>query len=310
MEKTLKRPFPRVDLARAFMLLGACILLTSFALARAGRAPFDTWFFPLAWWSYILVVDGWVYRHRGESLLISYPGRLAFLSLWSVVFWSLFEVLNFRLQNWHYVGLPENTPVRWAGYAAAFATVVPALLETADLLETGWLRPVSVAPLMRSGRIICGGIGVASLVLPVLWPTLFFPLVWGAPLFLFDPVNELWGGQSLLSDWRSGTLRRVSLLMTSGLLCGILWEFWNVCAKAHWVYTVPGLDGWKIFEMPAIGYLGFLPFALSAFVLSVTATKLWEKSNGPLRAILGGAGVVVSLAIFAGIDHFTLLGAP
>jgi hypothetical protein len=307
MEKTMKRPFPRVDLARVFMLIGATVLLTSFVLARSGRAPFETWFYSFAWWSYILIVDGWVYRHRGESLLISYPGRFAFLSLWSVVFWSLFELLNFRLQNWQYVGLPLDTPARWAGYFLAFATVVPALMETADLLDTGFVRPVTVTPFMRTGRWALVSLGVGCLALPLLWPKIFFPLVWMAPLFLLEPLNELLGGQSLLSDWRSGSLRRLTLLMSAGLICGILWEFWNVSAGAHWVYTVPGLDGWKIFEMPAIGYLGFLPFAASAYTLSVTVTKLWEKSNGFIRLTLGLAGGAVCLALFAGVDRFTLL---
>ncbi|MBL8023180.1 MAG: hypothetical protein JNK54_02705 [Elusimicrobia bacterium] len=307
MEKPLKRPYPQIQLARALMLVGFGILLTSFALARLDREPFDRWFYAFAWWSYILIVDGWVYRQRGESLLISYPGRFLFLSLWSVVFWSAFELLNFRLQNWHYVGLPTQTAVRWLGYFISYATVVPALLETADLLDTGFLRSVSVSPLMRSGRWVLGLIGTVCLVLPLLWPKLFFPLIWAAPLLLLEPLNELLGGQSLLSDWRSGTLRRFSLLLTAGFFCGLLWEFWNAFAGAHWVYSVPGLDRWKIFEMPVVGYLGFLPFAVSAYTASVTATKLWEKSTGPIRAALGLASVGMCWVVFAGVDRLTLL---
>ncbi|MBK8575356.1 MAG: hypothetical protein IPN90_06660 [Elusimicrobia bacterium] len=307
MEKALKRPFPRVELARVLMLVGGGVLLTSFVLARLGRAPFETWFYSFAWWSYILIVDGWVYRHRGESLLISYPGRFVFLSLWSVVFWSLFELFNFHLHHWQYVGLPLDTPVRWTGYFLAFATVVPAILETADLLDTGFLRPVSVAPFMPSARWAFFSVGAACVVLPLQWPNLFFPLIWGAPIFLLEPVNELMGGQSLLSDWRSGTLRRLVLLMMAGLLCGFLWEFWNVSAGAHWTYSVPGLDGWKIFEMPVLGYLGFLPFAVSVYTASVTATKLWEKANGPVRVMVVLASAAFCLALFAGVDRFTVL---
>ena len=78
-------------------------------------------------------------------------------------------------------------------------------------------------------------------------------------------------------------------------------------AGAHWVYRLPGLDGWKIFEMPVVGYLGFLPFAVSVYTASVTATKLWEKSNGMVRLAVGLAGVALCLALFAGVDHFTFL---
>ena len=253
----------------------------------------------------MLFRSGWVYRHRGESLLISYPGRFVFLSMWSVLFWSLFELTNFYLQNWRYTGLPLEMPIRWGGYFAAFATVVPAILETSDLLDIGFQGPVSVEPLMQPGRWACFSVGALCLMLPLLWPTLFFPLIWGAPLFLLDPVNELMGGKSLLSDWRSGTLRRLVLLMTAGLLCGFLWEFWNMFSGAHWTYRVPGLDGWKIFEMPVIGYLGFLPFAVAVRPASVTATKLWEKSNVLVRVTVGLAGLALCFALFAGVDRFT-----
>jgi len=36
---------------------------------------------------------------------------------------------------------------------------------------------------------------------------------------------------------------------------------------------------WKIFEMPAPGYLGFIPFAAECFVMYVSASWLlgWQK---------------------------------
>jgi multisubunit Na+/H+ antiporter MnhB subunit len=49
MDKVLKRPFPRVELARAFMLVGSGVLLASFVLSKLGRAPFETWFYLFAW---------------------------------------------------------------------------------------------------------------------------------------------------------------------------------------------------------------------------------------------------------------------
>jgi hypothetical protein len=62
-------------------------------------------------------------------------------------------------------------------------------------------------------------------------------------------------------------------------VCGWLWEFWNNWAAAKWHYVFPIGQGWKIFEMPAPGYLGFLPFALECFVMYVTASWLagWLK---------------------------------
>ena len=53
----------------------------------------------------------------------------------------------------------------------------------------------------------------------------------------------------------------------SGLLCGVLWEFWNYWAVTRWTYTVPYASDLKVFEMPVDGYLGFLPFALECFAM-------------------------------------------
>ena len=36
----------------------------------------------------------------------------------------------------------------------------------------------------------------------------------------------------------------------------LLWELLNSVARAQWIYTVPGLEGAKLFEMPAISQAG------------------------------------------------------
>lgn len=306
MEKIKKRPYPKNDLARALMLAGLGVLSATGLLAGLGRQPFGTWFYVSAWWSYILIADGWVYRHRGESLLISYPGRFVFLAGWSVFLWSMFELANFRLGNWAYEGLPGQTGIRWLGYALSFSTVTPALLETADLLDGGIQRAFVVRPFFRSGRVMFWGAGAACLILPILWPRHFYPLVWGAPFFLLDPLNDRWGAPSLLSDWRSGHMRRWVLLLGAGLVCGLLWESCNSLASARWVYSIPGADEWKLFEMPLVGYLGFLPFALSVYASSVAVSRVWEKMNRPIRFLCVGTVLGVVTAVFAGVDRLTL----
>jgi hypothetical protein len=56
-------------------------------------------------------------------------------------------------------------------------------------------------------------------------------------------------------------------LLTSGALCGVLWEFWNYWALTRWTYSVPYVSHLKVFEMPALGYLGFPPFALECYAM-------------------------------------------
>jgi hypothetical protein len=45
--------------------------------------------------------------------------------LFSTPVWLLFEIYNFRLNNWEYVGIPIETYVRWPGYLVFFGPVLP-----------------------------------------------------------------------------------------------------------------------------------------------------------------------------------------
>ena len=54
---------------------------------------------------------------------------------------------------------------------------------------------------------------------------------------------------------------------TGVLICGFFWEFWNFKSHPKWAYHVPGVDFLRVFEMPLLGYLGYLPFALEVYLL-------------------------------------------
>ena len=51
------------------------------------------------------------------------------------------------------------------------------------------------------------------------------------------------------------------------MVCGFFWEMWNYWAAPKWVYHVPFVDFWHVFEMPLLGYLGYLPFALELYAM-------------------------------------------
>ena len=51
------------------------------------------------------------------------------------------------------------------------------------------------------------------------------------------------------------------------LVCGFLWEMWNQWSYPKWVYHVPGVGFAKVFEMPILGYLGYLPFSLEVYLV-------------------------------------------
>ncbi len=231
--------------------------------------PFASWFYPLAWWCYIFIVDGIIFRIRGNSLILSRRREFLVIIPWSVAFWLFFEMINLRMQNWQYVNVIGTLWLRWVGYFISFATVLPGMFETYELL--GCLNlylKVKTRRLVFSNSWISvfSILGALFLLAPLIFPRYCFPLIWLGVFFLLDPINYLHGSPSLIRDLEKGNFRRLLLLLTAGLICGFLWEFWNFWAASKWVYTVPFFERLKIFEMPLAGFLGFPPLALEAFV--------------------------------------------
>jgi hypothetical protein len=210
--------------------------------------------------------------------------------------WLVFEFFNLFIDNWHYVGLPEHFWLRMLGYAWSFATIWPAIFLSAELaaLWRGRLqtpaRPASPAlpvPVLSGGARLSVAAGAAMLLWPVLWPSRYLAApVWLGFIFLLDPLNRRLGGESLYEDLEHGRLDRLWNLALGGLLCGVLWEFWNYWAGAKWHYTVPIMEHLKLFEMPVPGYLGFPAFALECFTMYVfVRTVLLRRVLGAGRSI-------------------------
>jgi hypothetical protein len=273
--------------------LGWLALLSAEVLLFARSEPITTYFTPIAWSSYILIADAAVLALTNRSRLNDAPIVVARLALLSIPLWLTFEAYNLRLQNWTYVGVPRAWPAALFGYAWSFATITPAVFETADLVQAVLPAPpaspsLEAAPdssrrISRATESILMIFGAACLLLPLLVPrheaAFLFALVWIGFLLLLDPLNHRLGLPSFLGDLAEGMRRRFYGFLLAGWICGWLWEFWNYWASAKWLYTFPMFQGWKIFEMPAPGFLGFLPFALECFAMYVTAAWLlgWVK---------------------------------
>jgi hypothetical protein len=262
--------------------LGLAIMIVSEAATLARVEPFWSWNTPIAWTGFIVFADGVVWRARRDSWLRSAPREFAALALTSIPLWLVFELYNRFIANWYYVGLPENTALRYVGYGWSFATIWPAIFEAAELFAvlrspdaSAALTAVPRPPaLPRFAEALLVGIGAAMLASPFVVSRaaaryLAAPVWLGFILFL-DPINARLGGESLLGDLRTGRLDRLINLILSGFLCGVLWEFWNYWCRAKWHYTVPIMEHVKIFEMPLPGYLGFPAFALECFTMYVS----------------------------------------
>jgi hypothetical protein len=257
--------------------LGVGIILAAEALLflKAGWL-ISVYFTPIVWTGYILLADALVSSLKGDSRLRS-PGEFLALAFWSIPLWLIFEAYNLRLVNWAYVGMPLGPALKDFGCAWAFATIWPAIYETADLVAALGLFQSRSQPRTAFDpgirRMIALG-GLALVAIPVLLPvrlgSYLFGAVWVGFVLLLDPVNYAWHGESLLRDFEAGVNSRLFCFLAAGWICGILWEFWNYWAGARWLYIFPMAQHWKIFEMPAPGFTGFPPFAVECFVMFET----------------------------------------
>jgi hypothetical protein len=265
-----------------YSFVGLAIMAASELLMFAHVEPFWSWHTPIVWTGYILFVDGLVWARRGTSWLTRSKGEFVFLAVMSIPLWLIFEAYNLLIQNWHYINLPASPLWRTFGYAWSFATIWPAIFETAELVATLRGHQFSdhhrafAQPLSAFAWISIFA-GVTMLLWPIVWPSPYLAApIWLGFIFLLDPLNCRAGAEAICGDWDSGRERLVNLSI-SGFVCGVAWEFWNYWAHAKWIYTVPIFPTFKIFEMPLPGYLGFPAFAVECFAMYVAARHwLWR----------------------------------
>lgn len=255
--------------------LGLGVLVVNEVLLPWQVEPLARWFTPTMWSAYILCADALVLRRRGASLIHHRPREAAFMATVSIPLWLVFELYNWRLGNWAYFGRPEDPWLAALGYAWAFATITPGLWETAALLEAygvfAGVRGRGGEPgqaLLRAAVAVGAGFLIVPLLLPAAVRPWTFGFVWIGFVLLLDPLNYRAGRPSVTEAWGRGDLGFVGRWLLAGLVCGLLWEFWNYWAIARWRYVgVPVFPEWRLFEMPLAGYLGFPPFALEAFAM-------------------------------------------
>jgi hypothetical protein len=228
-------------------------------------------FFPL-WLGYCLTIDALVLLRRGSSLLTRSWRKYLSLFILSAPVWWLFEVINWRLHNWHYAGKDLFSSLEYGFWATlSFSTVIPAVFGSAEFIGSfKFIQSIKRGPVIRPDKFtsfiffLCG---LIMFTIMIIWPQHFFPFVWISLYFILEPIN-IWSGNRNLANWtKNGDWRPVIALWLGVLLTAIFWEMWNYFSYPKWVYTVPWGQFMHIFEMPLLGYGGYLPFALELFAV-------------------------------------------
>jgi hypothetical protein len=271
---------------------GLLTILVSQVCMLARIEPFYHWHTPIAWTGYILFADAVVWKRRGNSWLRNNAAELFFAACVSVPLWVIFEIYNkYSIHNWYYIGLPELLLLRYFGYVWSFATILPAIFETGDLVSS--LRDRRAPPdrldppaPRRLGVVAWLAVAAGAVMagVPVFVHSAYLAApVWLGFILMIDPLNARAGDESILGDWYEGHTGRLVNLLAAGLICGLLWEFWNYWGGAKWVYNVPILPDVKIFEMPILGFGGFPPFAVECFAMYVAIRRLfWRGASRPV----------------------------
>jgi len=230
-------------------------------------------FFPL-WFSFIILINAFCHYRSGRCMLIHQRAYFARLFFFSAGFWWFFEYLNRFVQNWYYTG-SDYPPLTYFILATlSFSTVLPAVLGMRDLLRTfTWLenrfQGSKPRPAGNTAAFawFCLAISSAGLAMIGVWPDVLFPLLWVSPLLVITSLQRLGRQPHIFTPTVQGDWRPVVSAALAALVCGFFWELWNFYSLARWTYSVPLVHRFQIFEMPLLGYAGYLPFGLECAVI-------------------------------------------
>jgi hypothetical protein len=285
-----KTPAPRNTRGRFpwWGWLGVALVATGWTLAWTEGAVPPAWrrhtFTPI-WLGYALVMNGLARLRGGSSPLVDCTGWFLALFPVSALFWWLFEYLNQFVDNWYYGGVAVGGDLDYFVQATLpFSTVLPAVASTIAWLKTSPRLEALSLPAMRGhaglawAASIAGVLGLAGVGTD---PEILYPALWLAPPLVFVGLQHLLLGETLLSPIRDGDWRPLLQPALAGLVCGLFWELWNYGAAAKWHYSIPYVQRFHVFEMPLLGYAGYLPFGVECAVVMDLVGKLVGRRRAP-----------------------------
>lgn len=251
-------------------------------------------FVPL-WWSFILILDGLVYkRNNGNSLISKKINSLKLMAIVSCFSWFAFEYLNFFvMENWYY---PNNKVFSNFGnifwFSLSYTTVLPAIFEWYMLLRTFnfFRNRYNNGPkfqLSIRGIIIYYILGLFLAFGMGYYPFILFWVLWVALVPLLSAAMALAGYWTPFTSIKDGNWSAIMLIALATLFNGFFWEFWNFGSEwfhndaptnpNFWKYSVPYLDKIHIFsEMPILGYCGYLFFGINCWIIWLTAGYIFD----------------------------------
>ncbi len=264
--------------------------------------PFLYFSYPLFWWSYILIADSLIFLREGRYVI--FRKNFPLVLIFSVFYWCIFELINLRIANWFYVAVTKDFWARFLGYFISYGTVIPAIIVTKELISPLFKETRLKAISLKNCVFFVIILGLVFMGLLLAMPLYFFPLCWIFPILLTEGFCYRKGFPSFIRELEEGKGKELFSSVFSGLVCGFLWEFWNWLSVTRWIYSVPFFEGFKVFEMPLPGYLGFLVFSVGtvSFFNLICSLKLIEE----FKVVPTLGALVFSIFVFFLIDRYTV----
>lgn len=177
----------------------------------------------------------------------------------------MFEYINIRVNNWAYQGVEYFGAYSDLFAIVAFSTVIPAFMITLSFFTKDFSSSIPKERMSKPAFTLTIFLGILSFILMMWLPRYLFALEWVFVFLIIDTINYRNKKESILYLFKSKKWRLVNHIIFASLIMGILWEFWNYWATVKWIYIIPFFDFLYIFEMPFLGYLGYIPFGFSIY---------------------------------------------
>jgi hypothetical protein len=250
-------------------------------------APLQVHTFTPLWLCYIIVANALAWKRTGQCMMLKRPRHFLALFPMSAGFWWFFEYLNRFVQNWYYVEVQRFSPLEYFLLATIpFSTVLPAVLSTREFLLTFPSLQSAFKSTMKMERrnpkmlglffLVAYGVGLALIGV---YPNYLYALLWVSPVVIIISLQALTGVRHIFSPTVEGDWRIIVSSSLAALICGFFWEMWNYHSLAKWIYSVPYVHRFLVFEMPLLGYAGYLPFGLECAVIGDIVFGLRQKGS-------------------------------
>lgn len=278
-------------------------------LFLATKAKSPTWFIhwsdlPL-FWGFTLMLDGWVFkRNGGVSMVSKIPQELIGIGVASISGWMIFEFLNFFVDdNWYYPWGNIIDRELFLLYACIISSgLLPLCFEwycvfqTFPKLNFRFSDGLKIV-LSEKAKFIfliaaCLGIFASGL-----FPMQLFFALWLSPPVILAVVLDKIGVWTPLKPIGQGNWSPALLSALTYLVTGFCLEGQNYLSAIHdgqniiytgdpayWQYSLPYVNVLRVFEMPFLGFYGYLPFGVYCWlwwIAFATLLNIPAKFLGP-----------------------------